>query len=348
MLTCLAVLLLSARVALAGPTLQAAPAEPPRPEVAAPLGGWWTEDGLYARVHAAPEDMEVARGLAAHAAESVPRLAARLGLTPGGRLDVYVAPSQESFVRLQPGAPPDWADGTAWPQHGLVFLRAPSVRGAATEPLAQVLDHEIVHVLVGRAFAEGGARGGPPRWLQEGLAQWMSGEHGPEVGRTLSSGGVIPLAELTRGFPADPIRARLAYAASVDFVAFVAQEWGEAAVRDLVRRMARGADVEEALAGATGEGFSSVEAAWRADWADPVFWARLVQVSGEAVWVLAALGIVVGAFRVRRRNRARLDRWEQEEELARLLAEARAQQAAQAANPWGEPYHHPLWSAAAG
>jgi hypothetical protein len=342
MLSSLAALLLAAQVAFAGPTMQSAPVEPPRPEVAAPLGGWWTEDGLYARVHAAPEDMATARRLAAHAATAVPRLAERLGVRAGGRLDVYVAPTQEDFARLQPGVPPDWADGTAWPQHGLVFLRAPSARLQATDPLEQVLDHEIVHVLVGRAFAEGGARSGPPRWLQEGLAQWMSGELGPDTARTLSEGGIIPLTELTRGFPADPIRARLAYAASVDFVGFVASEWGEDALRGLLHGMAGGMDVEDALLAATGESFTSVEAAWRADWADPIFWARLARVSTDALWALAAVGIVVGAFRVRKRNRVRLDRWEREEELARALAEARA--AAQAYDA-DAPYHRPVWAA---
>jgi hypothetical protein len=339
MLGSLLALLLSIGSAAAGPTLQSAPTESPRPEVAAPLGGWWTEDGLYARVHAAPEDAATARRLAAHAARAVPRLAARLGVAAGGRLDIYVAPSAEEFARMQPGLPPDWADGTAWPRHGLVFLRAPSARPGTADPLEQVLDHEIVHVLVGRLFAAGGADSAPPRWLQEGLAQWLSGEVGPDTARALGSGGLLPLAELTSSFPADPLRARLAYASSADFVVFLASSWGEDAVRRLVHRMAEGADADAALVTATGASLAEVEAAWRADWADPLFWARVAQGSTDVLWGLAAVGLVAGAYRARARNRAVLARWEEEEAAyERRRAEALAEGLSGSDEPLARPY----------
>jgi hypothetical protein len=302
----------------------------PEPAVMAPSGGWWTEDGLYARVHAAPADRGVARALADHAATAVPRLAAELGVPAGGAMEIYVAPSTEDFARMQPGTPPEWADGTAWPEEGLIFLRSPRARGGATTPLTQVLDHEVVHILLGRAFAvQGrGPQAAVPHWLQEGMARLMAREYGPEGTRTLAESGSLPrLSELTSGFPRSPAAAQVAYAASADFLAFVQQEHGEGSVHALVARMSRGEDAGQALQAATGRSLAELEAAWRDDWRDPLWWSHLVATSSSIGWTAGALAIAGGAWRVRRRNRGVLARWSQQEaqeEARRAAEQARA------------------------
>ena len=86
-------------------------------------------------------------------------------LPVGRTVHVYVARTQEQFRTLQPGNAPTWADATAYPGMGTVFLRDPKIRIATDEPVEQVLDHELVHILLGRAFAPAI----PPSWLQEGV-----------------------------------------------------------------------------------------------------------------------------------------------------------------------------------
>lgn len=302
----------SAALAADGPTMQAAP-EPihTKPTVPPPAGGWWTEEGLYARVSGAPEDRATVRRLADHAARAVPALADRLGVPAGGTVEIYLAPSQADFGRMQPGAPPEWADGTAWPSHGLIFLRAPSARPGTAEPLETVLDHELVHVLLGRAFAPRPV----PRWLQEGLAQYYAGEIGPEEAQALFTarlGGEVSLARLAGGFRGDPIQARAAYAASADLVAFVAGRHGESAIRALVARMAVGQGLEEALSGATGVPAADLEAAWRRRWEGPLPWIAALA-REEVFWGVAAGLFVVGFLRVRGRTRRRLERMEDED-----------------------------------
>ena len=56
------------------------------------------------------------------------QLAKRLGVPMGRPVDVYLAPDEATFRSLQPGTIPDWADGTAWPTRGLVYLRSPRIR----------------------------------------------------------------------------------------------------------------------------------------------------------------------------------------------------------------------------
>lgn len=302
------------RAALAadGPTMQAAP-QPlsEKPSVPPPAGGWYVEDGLYARVSGAPEDRATVRRLADHAARAVPALSKRLGVSAGGTVDVYLAPSQVDFARMQPGTPPEWADGTAWPRFGLIFLRAPSARPGTAERLETVLDHELVHVLLGRAFAPRPV----PRWLQEGLAQYYAGEIGPEEAEALITarlGGDVSLERLQGGFRGDPVQARAAYAASADLVAFVAGSYGERAIRGLVGRMASGQGLEEALSGATGVPAQDVEAAWRARWEGPLPWIAALA-REEIFWGVASALFVVGFLRVRRRTQRRMARMEAED-----------------------------------
>lgn len=308
--------------AAAAPEWRSAPeAFPERPTIEAPVGGWWTVDGAFARVHAPYAERVTAERLADHAARAVPRLSAALGVPAGGLVDIYLA-DDEAFARIQPYAPPDWADGTAWPLQGLIFLHLPSSRPGTAAPLEQVLDHELVHVLVGRAFSPHR----PPRWLQEGVAQVYAGEVGPGttelLGRAEVFGGLMSLDALAGGWPADPVRAQLAYAQSADVVAHLRAEYGEDAVRRLIAGLSGGAGFEAALARATGADLATVEAGWLERWDDP--WAFL-RLFGDGTLLLGLGGavVVVGAWRRQRRARAKLARWEREEE-ERLLREQEA------------------------
>lgn len=290
------------------------------PAIPAPPGGWWVEDGAYVRVSGASEDRATVRRLADHAARSLPALSTRLGIPSGGLLDVYVA-LPGTFQAIQPGAPPDWADGTAWPRQGLIFLHSPHDRPGDAEPLETVLDHEMVHVLVGRAFAPRPV----PRWLQEGLAQVVAGELGPQVVDTITNarlyGGLIPIDTLVRGFPSDVLGARLAYAQSADFVAWLVAEAGEDGLRRLIQAMANGDTVESTLWEVTGRRLPELQAAWEDRWADPWLWVRAI-LNTEVLWVVGAALLVYGGYRRLRRGREKLARWEYEERRLRERQEA--------------------------
>lgn len=278
-----------------------------------------TLPGIYADVHGRPQDRATMERLAAHAAESVPRIADALGIGAGRTINLYLADDEAAFDQLQPGTPPSWADGTAWPLRGLIYLKSPRIRAGTSKPLTQVLDHEITHVLLGQAF---GARP-VPRWLQEGLAQWVAGEIGPDLPKRLAdgawrNGGLHSLEELTRSFPRDPSEADLAYAESADFIAFIATEYGRESIPELVQAMASGKSVNASLYQATGELAHDVDAAWRARLSTGFL--SLAPLGDGMLWLGAGAPFVLLAFwRVRRKNRETMERWAAEDE-----AEAKA------------------------
>lgn len=295
------------------PTASSAPVDALiRSDIPAPPGGWWTEDGAWLRVHGAPNDRVTVERLAQHGNRSLPALAERLQVPVGAQVEIYLAPDERMFNEIQPGHPPDWADGTAWPSLGLIFLHAPSARPGTARPLEQVLDHELVHILVGRAFAPRV----PPRWLQEGLAEYYSGEFGPnhvrEILSFLPTSGLMPFATLSGGFPTDPMRAQLAYAQSVDLILFIADEYGEQSLAKLLDSASKGASMGWALREATGEDITTLERQWQARWSDP--WVRWsVLMTDTTFWGIAVLISFVAAWKIRRRNHHKLRRWAEEE-----------------------------------
>jgi hypothetical protein len=270
--------------------------------------------GTYATFYYRGLDRHTAEMLAEHAAQRIPEIAEVLGVPTGRAMHIFLAHDQHAFETLQPGKTHDWADGTAWPHRSLIYLRSPRVRPGTAKPLTQVLDHEITHVLLGQAF-------GPrpvPTWLQEGLAQWVAGEIGPEIperiGRGQLSGGLLTLEDLSDGFPREAHRADLAYAQSADLIAYLAGEYGPEVLPTLIGEMAQGASVNAALLHATGDRSDQIDRAWRG------------RLAGSGLWFTAlandsfffALGVplaLLAGIGVRRRRRKVLERWEEEERL---------------------------------
>lgn len=280
-------------------------------EVAMPAD-WVSEFGRYVVVHAAPDDARVARRLADHADEAVPRIGEALGIPAGQRIRVIVAPDDATFSSMQPGTPPTWADGTAWPLQGLVFLHAPDARPGTATPLETVFDHELVHIMLGRAFAPRRV----PHWLQEGSAQVLANEVRPDQTARLGALGgadaLLRLDDITGSWPADPVRAQLAYAQSAHLVAFLRNSYGQDAFRDLVRRLARGQDVDAALKGATGYTGHQIDTQWRTRLASSPLWMQSV-FTDTTLLGLGGFMLVAGFFAHRKRRREQLDRWAREE-----------------------------------
>ena len=306
----------------------AAPAVEEGPALPAIPPDWITVPGTFLRVHGDEAQTRVLLRVARHGSEVLPELASALQVPIGTTIHVYVAESDAEFRALQPGRPPTWADATAWPKLGAVFLRAPQARMGGDEPLEQVLEHELVHILLGRAFAPAT----PPSWLQEGVAQVLADQLGPDDAETLTNGtmlgGLLGLEALEHGFPADPNRARLAYAESADFVAYLMSTHGPDALPALIRASAGGDTMRQAVYASTGVFLEDLETDWKERHEDRLSQSLAVLGSGEWVWALGALALVVGGVQRRRQFHRRLAEMEEEERVVdELLASLRQQRA---------------------
>lgn len=299
---------------------------------------WVRVPGIFVEVHGEGSQRALLTRVARHAAEALPELADRLGVPIGGTIRVYIPSSDAQFERIQPGNAPRWAGGTAYPGLGVIFLKSGRASGPGARPITRVLEHELVHILLGRAFAPHD----PPQWLQEGMAQVMANELGPDATTTLARGmasprGLMSFDGLDRGFPADAGRARLAYAQSAHFLGWMRGTYGDASLRVLVRELARGSSTGASVRRATGSSLEAVEGSWRDTLAPPggiPLWLSVVG-SADAWWALTGAIGLAAVVVARRRFRRRLDRLREEEEAARKMEEQWVNRLI--AGDWGHP-----------
>jgi hypothetical protein len=169
------------------------------------------------------------------------RLDSTLGLGAAGRQTVVLYAARAYFSLA---AAPDWAGAL---YDGAIRLCLETDHERESD-LAEILTHELVHALLSRATE----RRAPP-WLQEGLAQWMSG-------RRLPCGGFVPSGQIPDAGalqtlllrPGAAETAKEAYAAALGMVQELADRRGEGTLACLVRALVSGLRAETALLLETG------------------------------------------------------------------------------------------------
>jgi hypothetical protein len=130
--------------------------------------------------------------------------------------------------------------------------------------IEELIRHELAHLAFHDAVDNPYQY--PPRWLNEGLAVYLSRGY-TEGDRALvrgaaGAGTIMPLEALSGNFPTRPTRSVLAYAESVSAVDFLVRAHGEARLVDLITSFADGTGLDEAFVVATGEDFAAFDAAW--------------------------------------------------------------------------------------
>ncbi|RLB42559.1 MAG: hypothetical protein DRH12_05445 [Deltaproteobacteria bacterium] len=162
-----------------------------------------------------------------------------------------------------------------------------------------------------------------PRWLDEGIAQMVSGVPGEilpvredAVSRlSRKTGGLISFRLLRDQFPKEPIRRLLAYAESRDFLNFFVDHFGKNALRSILQAMKKGVPAEQAFLAVTGFPLDDLETKWRASIKEKDTWiARLGYYMYEILFALAAIATAYAFVRQYRIKRA-YGKLEDEDEL---------------------------------
>ncbi|MDB4956746.1 MAG: hypothetical protein JWO36_4315 [Myxococcales bacterium] len=264
-----------------------------------------------------------ARELQAGAEQELSRISDDLVDLPVPRvIHVQLVRDAASLTEVAPegrGAPP-WAIGVAYPDLGVISVAMR--RGATLSDPMTTLRHELAHIALGAAI---GPRA--PHWLHEGFAYQHSGEWSWERSETLAGmawfGGVVPLDELDRSFPAEELPADRAYAESYDFVGYLsrrgryedtADDGDRWPFRKFLMQVGHGDDLDTAAMRAFGKPLHALFDEWREDLGKRYLLAP-IGLLGLGVWVLCGLLLMVAWLRRRRQNRRRIAQWDREERL---------------------------------
>ncbi len=180
-----------------------------------------------------------------------------------------------------------------------------------TYMMLEVFKHELCHLVLHRHIKSSFL----PRWLDEGVAQWASGNLGElllyeDSFRSMKLNVArlaVPLEYLSSSFPSDPQGLFLAYEESLSFVNYIVKNYGKDGLISILKKLAQGNDVEDAFWQVLSKSFDVVEDEWIDNIRNKNRW--LLWLSSYLYELLFALGgvLAVVAFVKLKLKKKRMD-----------------------------------------
>lgn len=237
-----------------------------------------------------------------------------LGTAFEGRTKVYLAPSSREFQEIQPrGEVPSWSVAVAYPGLNLIIIKSPRATKGGHIDLGKVFKHEFTHIALGRAFK---GKGKVPRWLNEGLAMYISREWDlsrvSTMTRAVLTDSLIPLSEIIHSFPQEADRAELAYSESFYLISFLISRYGKGSFHRFIKVYSGGKGLKEALMEVYGIRLERLEERWRNYLKLRFSWIPIVT-STTTLWFLITIAFILAYLRKRRETRLKLEELDRED-----------------------------------
>lgn len=194
------------------------------------------------------QDIAAHRALLAALDAAWERVGAQLGYRPAERLTVVLYADEE--FRAVAGVH-GWVSGLF---DGKIRLPLPGTTPASM--LEQLVTHEYAHAAIHEL-----SRGRAPRWLHEGLAQFLEGASADPALRVPGHLTLVGLEALISD--ADPVRARAGYQVALWVTEDLARRSGVSGLRALLDRLGAGDSVAAAVVRVYGLRVAEVESQWR-------------------------------------------------------------------------------------
>lgn len=224
---------------------------------------WRRFEGDGVVVEAPSRYARFARGVVRDHARRAAEVESRLGVKPPESVFVTIAPDAASLAARLGVALPPWTAGVALKHRGRIGLNAAALGPPLSLPPAVVVRHELTHLAIGRRT---GPEARVPLWLEEGICQWVGGDAYLGLRRDLMDNldfeRLLDWEVIRDRFPADRLRAGLAYQQSFAFVRYLAERFGAPLLLQLVDASASGTPVYRVLLAATGKPQIELQAAW--------------------------------------------------------------------------------------
>jgi len=227
---------------------------------------WKTASGDVVRVHWYQGDQAFGERALRIGEEAIAASGKLLGVTETDPVDFFIYADQDAFYdALGPGTRENVGGEAIASIRTLFALIPPS---SIDDPwVGIVVPHELTHLVFDTAASN--PYHFPPRWLNEGLAVYLSQGYDSSDRSTVENaarnGGLIPLSGLVGQFPTSAEQFFQAYSESVSAVDFLIRAHGKDALVSLIRSYADGRTDDEAFTAAIGMDTAAFDAAWLAD-----------------------------------------------------------------------------------
>ena len=232
---------------------------------------WRTRAGSLVRLHWYEGDDAFADRALAIGEEALARASDLLGVAETEPVDFFIYAAEDAFrAALGPGTRENVGGQANASIRTLFGLIEPADISSAWVDV--LITHELTHLVFDTAIDN--PYHSPPRWLNEGLAVYLSDGYGPgdrvAVESAARTGDLIPLVGLGGLFPTTRDRFTLAYAESVSAVSFFIDTFGQDELVALIRGYAEGITDDEAFSRSTGADLAAFDGAWIASLDAPV------------------------------------------------------------------------------
>jgi hypothetical protein len=188
------------------------------------------------------------------------RLETTLGIPLTDTVTYIITPTREEWRRITGGIP-DWSQGISNPFYKVAILKSPRF-GDPMHPFYVTAIHELVHLLL----RSGKPDAYIPRWLDEGLAQTLSGEslqlRTGLISQAVLSGRVHNFFQIERVMQMRASEASLAYAESITAVDLLLKNYGWDGMRRYIAALRDGLDPDKASIRAFGIHIGEFEGQW--------------------------------------------------------------------------------------
>jgi hypothetical protein len=271
------------------------------------------------RFHIYAHNPDLAGEVKNHLEFSYQEISSFLDYTLTEVVSVYVVDSDEEFKSMLGGGFPDWGIGCAIPSRNTIILKSP-LRFNYQRPFSELVAHELAHIFLGN-LAKGVAL---PRWLDEGFAmhqsrEWRIGQD-VAVARAVLTGSILRLSEIESVNAFRETKAQLAYNESFLAVSYLAYEYGEEVIRELVEHLASGTSMDLAFLNSIGSNYLTFQIEFETYMERKYNW---ISFFGDTflLWVGLAFLIVIFYLVKKRHARRTLKKWELEEQKAERTSE---------------------------
>lgn len=171
------------------------------------------------------------------------------------------------------------------------------------------MKHELCHLLLHHQVDNGDL----PKWLDEGLAQWVSQGLGEIIinqkksllNETVLRGQYVRIRTLTKRFPMERNSLLLAYEASLSFVEYIIRKYGVDGISRVIERLKAGDTQETAFSAGLSISLDDLEKGWHDALRKRTTWFMyVVNHLYEILFFLAALITIYGFIKAFMRKRA--------------------------------------------
>jgi hypothetical protein len=176
-----------------------------------------------------------------------------MGIGLENAIRIFIYANHSDLLGAISSSSQEWTGGQAFPDYGVVVIGvAPSQLNWGMDATTHEMTHLVIHQATDNPYSD------LPRWLDEGIAVYNENQEELDddfrgiFEQAVKDDKLMTLRTLSSPFPADPIKANLAYGQSGAVVKFIIDTYGSEAMEKLLTIFADGALYDEAMQEALG------------------------------------------------------------------------------------------------